>query len=209
VSPGAPRIKICGLMRESDAQLAVELGATAVGFVLWSGSPRAVDAAIAGAIVRRLPPGVVSVGVFVNRSIAEVVQSVEAAGLSAVQLHGDEDAAYMERMPRPVIKAISLERGDGEIERLPEGVVPLLDVHDPVRRGGTGRVIDWGRAASAARGRRVILSGGLTPDNVAAAIATVQPWAVDVSSGVEERPGVKDPARMRAFFEAVRAAVPD
>ena len=203
-----PRVKICGITSERDALLACELGAAAIGLVLWPSSPRYVEAAVARAIVRRLPPLVVPVGVFVNQPLTEIRELIDTVGLGAVQLHGDEPLEVAAAIPRPVIRAVSSDREDAGrvMEALPDGIVALPDVHDPVRRGGTGRTVDWRRAAALSRHRRVILSGGLTPDNVAAAIATVRPWAVDVSSGVESRPGAKDPDRLAAFFSAVRHA---
>jgi phosphoribosylanthranilate isomerase len=122
-----------------------------------------------------------------------------------VQLHGDEDLLYVAGMDYPVIKAVSIESGD-EADRIdiwPRRTTLLLDVHDPVNRGGTGRTIDWSVAAPIAARRRTLLAGGLTPDNVAQAVARVQPYGIDVSSGVERSPGVKDYARIRALFEAL------
>jgi phosphoribosylanthranilate isomerase len=202
----APRVKICGITRERDAMLACELGAAAIGLVLWPRSPRYVRPAAAREMVDGLPPVVVPVGVFADQPLTEIRELVEAVGLGAVQLHGDEPLETIMGVTRPVIRAVASDREDASlvIAALPEGVVVLLDAHDPVRRGGTGRTVDWGRAADLARHRRVILSGGLTPDNVAQAIAIVRPWGVDVSSGVESRPGVKDPERLAAFFAAVR-----
>jgi phosphoribosylanthranilate isomerase len=144
--------------------------------------------------------------VFVDQS-PEYVRSVAAlVGLTAVQLHGDEAAeAYLERWNR-VIKAVPVRAGFDPVRAcrtLPGSATMLLDAHDPIRRGGTGRTIDWDTAATAARLRPVILSGGLTPANVADALVRVRPYALDVSSGVESAPGVKDPAKLRAFFTAI------
>jgi phosphoribosylanthranilate isomerase len=208
-SEGAPtRVKICGITRERDAMLAVDLGATALGFVFWPASPRYVDPAVARAIVSRLPPLVIAVGVFVNQPLTEMLEHVASVGLGAVQLHGDEPPDVIPRLTRPVIRAVTLDRPDvaSVIGGLPDGVVALLDAHDPIRRGGTGNVVNWQRAAEISRRRRLILSGGLTPGNVGEAIGVVRPWAVDVSSGVEVRPGVKDSERLRSFFQAVRAS---
>jgi phosphoribosylanthranilate isomerase len=156
--------------------------------------------------VSDLPPFVSAVGVFVDQS-PEYVSSVAAVvGLTAVQLHGDEAAeVYLERWNR-VIKAVPVTPGFDAVRAcraLPESATMLLDAHDPIRRGGTGRTIDWDSAAIAARLRPVILSGGLTPANAAEALARVRPYALDVSSGVESAPGVKDPEKLRAFFTAI------
>jgi phosphoribosylanthranilate isomerase len=202
----ATRVKICGLTRLEDAELAVALGADALGFVFWPNSPRRMTPEAAGGITRALPPFPARVGVFVNAPLDEIARAVDVAGLSAVQLHGDERPADYAALRRPLIKAVPL--GDDEpavLESLPPDVVALVDAADP-RRGGTGRTADWARAARAAARRRIMLAGGLTPENVGTAIRAVRPWAVDVSSGVEARPGVKDPGRMRAFFTAVRQA---
>jgi phosphoribosylanthranilate isomerase len=204
----AVRIKICGITRERDALVAVELGVEAIGFVFWPGSPRAITADAARAIVGAVPPTTVKIGVFVNQSRDEVRAIAEAAGLDGLQFHGDETDEDMVVQTLPVIKAVPLGQ-PGDEERaigLPAGVVPLLDVFDPVRRGGTGRTVDWDVAARIAFKRPTMLSGGLTAENVGEAVRRVDPWYVDVSSGVEASPGVKDERKLRAFVEAVRAA---
>jgi phosphoribosylanthranilate isomerase len=208
---GTTRVKICGLTRAADAELATELGADAVGFILWQGSPRTVTADQAREIVRVLPPFVTRVGVFVNRPPAEVAALADDIGLDVVQLHGDEPVSEYATVGRRLIKNVALSGDDAVVQAtaLPWPVTPLVDAADPVRRGGTGRVADWSRAASLARARRIMLAGGLTSDNVGEAIRTVRPWAVDVSSGVEERPGIKSADRLRRFFAAVRAALED
>jgi phosphoribosylanthranilate isomerase len=203
------RVKICGLRRAEDALLAAGLGASAIGFVFWPGSPRFIDPYRAKPIIRILPPFVTTVGVFVNQPQEYVMGVAGLLNLGAVQLHGDEPLDEYLRSSFRLIKAVPVDsRFDpGALERVPPHVTVLLDAHDPVRRGGTGLTIDWSRAAAAARRRRVILSGGLTAENVTAAIQAVQPYAIDVSSGVESSPGVKDPARMRALFDAVDGIV--
>jgi phosphoribosylanthranilate isomerase len=198
-------VKVCGMTRLDDAALAASLGAQAVGFVFWPESPRAVTVAAARDIARALPPQVTAVGVFVNQPADAVNNIAHDVGLGAVQLHGDEDQAYCARMRRPVIKAIAL-RSSADLDaasRWPQSVTLLLDVHDPERRGGTGRVTDWALAAEAARGRRVMLAGGLCAGNLRDAVRQVAPWGVDVASGVEQRPGIKDAELMRAFFAAL------
>jgi phosphoribosylanthranilate isomerase len=198
-------VKICGITRAQDADPAVEAGAAAIGFVFWPKSPRYIDPDRARGIASRLPAFVVPVGVFVNQPVEYINQVASLVGLGAIQLHGDEDPDVLAGLRRPVIKAVPIGDGAGsvDLDRWPPRTMLLLDVHDPVARGGTGRTIDWDAAASIARRRRSLLAGGLTPDNVADAIARVQPFGIDVSSGVESAPGIKDHARIRALFEAV------
>jgi phosphoribosylanthranilate isomerase len=201
-------IKICGITRLEDAGLAADLGAAAVGFIFWPASPRFIDPHRARPIVRALPPFVAPIGVFVNQPLEYVRAVASLVRLAAVQMHGDEPDAYIQQIDHRVIRAIGLAGPDAESRAmaLPPRVTVLLDAHDPDTRGGTGRTIDWSAASRVARGRRTILSGGLHADNVAEAIAVVRPYAIDVSSGVEKSPGVKDPDRLRAFFERVRAS---
>jgi len=139
--------------------------------------------------------------VFVNQPIEYVIGVASLVRLGAVQLHGDETIEYAAALSRSVVKALS--PGDGQAAAWPARTMLLLDVHDPVRRGGTGRTIDWTAAARVAAERRVLLAGGLTPENVAEAVLRVRPFGIDVSSGVERAPGVKDHQRLRALFEAV------
>lgn len=199
------RVKICGITREEDAQLAAQLGATAIGLVLWPGSPRYVDARHARAIVEALPSGVRAVGVFVNQPLDEVRRSADAAALAAVQLHGEEPLEYAQALLQPVVKAVPVASGfdPAALDAWPQEITVLLDAHDPVRRGGTGTTIDWTLAADAAARRPVLLSGGLTPENVADALARVRPYGIDLSSGVERAPGIKDPERLRALFDVL------
>ena len=201
-------VKICGITRAEDAEAAVERGAHALGFVFWPESPRFIDPSRARAIVSALPPFVTPVGVFVNQS-SEYVNSVATlVGLGAVQLHGDERPPYVAAMTRPVIKAIALAAADhvDHVDVWPPRVTLLLDAHDPVRRGGTGRTVDWKSASRVAARRPVVLAGGLTPENVAAAIACVKPFGIDVSSGVESSPGIKYHLRLAALFRALPGA---
>ena len=194
-------IKFCGMTREADIDTAVGLGVDAVGFVLWPQSPRAVRPDRLPALVGRVPSSVLPVGVFVRPSQNEVTAAV-AAGIRTVQLHGVDD--------RPVWAsgfdlwmAASL-RDDGYAPDVPEGCLLLLDAYDPDRHGGTGQQIDWGRAAKIAARRPVVLAGGLHAGNVAEAIRIVRPHGVDVASGIEERPGVKDADAMREFVARAR-----
>jgi len=202
-----PRVKVCGITRAEDAALAVELGAIALGFIFWPHSPRAVSAAQVGEIARGLPPFVSLVGVFVNQPVDEVLATARAAGLTGIQLHGDEDAAAYAAEGLRLVKAVPVPEAftADALTAIPSDVTVLLDAHDPVRRGGTGRTIDWTRAAEAARLRPIILSGGLTPENIRTAVRTVRPYGVDVSSGVESAPGVKDESRLRSLFAALRS----
>ena len=202
------RIKICGITRPDDARAAVDLGADALGFVCWPGSPRFIAPDRAAAIVRLLPAFVAAVGVFVDQPLEQIAGVAEAAGLDVIQLHGDEPLDACARAPRRCIRAVGVAAGfdAGSLAAWPTSILPLLDASDASRRGGTGRTVDWSLAADASRLRRIVLAGGLGPDNVGEAIRAVRPFAVDVSSGVELEPGIKDHARLRAFVAGVRAA---
>jgi phosphoribosylanthranilate isomerase len=198
-------VKICGLTRLEDAQAAADLGASFVGFVLWPDSPRAVSLAAVTQIVARLPASVTPVGVFVNPSRDEVHQAA-AAGIKVAQIHGDATPGGLRGIE--VIRAVHLALGArDEIEPYVEDRKILLDAHDSQRHGGTGRTIDWSRAKIVAQKRQVFLAGGLTPDNVRQAIAEVRPYAVDVASGVESKPGVKDHELIRRFIAAAKETV--
>ena len=198
-------IKICGITRLEDAQAAVACGANALGFIFWPKSPRFIDPFRARAISALLPPFVTTVGVFVNQTPDYVNGVASLVGLAGVQLHGEEDAAFAATIRRPVIKAVAFGKHDLRIDAWPARYTLLLDAHDPEQRGGTGRTIDWSRAASVAAARRAVLSGGLTPENVVEAVTTVKPFGIDVSSGVEDAPGVKNHERLKALFEAIHA----
>ena len=199
-------VKICGITRLTDALHAVEQGATAVGFVLWPRSPRGVTTEQVAEIVRKLPSHVMKVGVFVNESIESIRAIAERTGLTAVQLHGDEVPAYADALEWPVFRAVSVADLEEAVAAWNPETAMLVDNIDPVRRGGTGAVIDWSRAATIAQKRRVVLAGGLTVDNVASAIRAVRPFGVDVSSGVEASPGVKDMVKVSEFITNAREA---
>jgi phosphoribosylanthranilate isomerase len=201
-------VKVCGICRAEDAIRAVELGASAIGFVFWPGSPRFVEPSRAREIAARLPAHVTAVGVFVDQPVEYVEDVAGLVPLGAVQLHGAESVDAFAGVRQRVIKAVPVTRtfDPAAIEGLPSFVTVLLDAHDPVRRGGTGRTIDWTVAARVARQRPTILSGGLTSANVAEAIARVRPEMIDVSSGVESAPGYKDLDKLKEFFAAVAAA---
>ena len=199
------RVKICGIRRTEDALLAAELGAWAVGFVFWPGSARFIDPYRARRISTALPPWVVPVGVFVDQPAEYVSAVASLVRLGVVQLHGSETPEVVERMPQRVIKSVAVtsDFDESSVDRIPARAGVLLDAHDPERHGGTGTTVDWSRAAAAASRRRVLLAGGLRPETVRTAIATVRPFGIDVSSGVEAAPGVKDPDRLRALFAAL------
>jgi phosphoribosylanthranilate isomerase len=206
MTPDPIFIKVCGITRVSDALHAVEQGATALGFVLWPKSPRAVGVDRAAEIIAALPSHVMTVGVFVNEPIDSIRSAAERAHLTAVQLHGDEPPTYADALDWPVIRAVSVDEIDLVAEAWPPDTPLLVDNIDPVRRGGTGGAIDWSRAAGVAKTRRVVLAGGLTPENVATAIRAVHPFGVDVSSGVESGPGVKDLDKVTQFVSNARLA---
>lgn len=201
-------VKICGLTRVEDAVLAADLGASWVGFVFWPRSPRFITPDAAASILAALPPHVSGVGVFVNQTVAEVSETAARVGLGAVQLHGDEHPTDYAVGGRRVIKALRLA-ADATADAA-DGVWPgatvLLDAFDPVKMGGTGRQVDWTVASAIARRRPTMLSGGLRAENVTDAVARVAPYALDVSSGVEREPGIKDHDLLRSFFAAVRSA---
>jgi phosphoribosylanthranilate isomerase len=201
-----PLVKICGITRMEDASAAVELGALAIGFVFWPGSPRAMDPYRARDIARNLPPFVTPVGVFVNQPVDYVNAVAALVGLGVAQLHGDEDPQFAAAVKRPVLKAVTLSPA-AEAARWPDRVMILVDAHDRGRRGGTGTTADWSAAAAVAGTRRVVLAGGLTPDNVGQAVARVRPFGIDVSSGVESAPGIKDRRLLAALFERLRQTV--
>jgi phosphoribosylanthranilate isomerase len=199
------RVKICGITRAEDAELAVSLGAWAIGFILWPGSKRAVEPAVAAGIARVVRRRVELVGVFVNQPMDEVVRAADLLGLTHLQLHGDEGPAYATEARRrtgaKVIKAARVASA-ADLQALERYRVDfhLLDTAAPGLRGGSGRSWDWSLAAQRRSKVPAILSGGLTADNVADGIAAVKPYAVDVASGTEASPGVKDPAKMEAFM---------
>jgi phosphoribosylanthranilate isomerase len=205
-------VKICGITRHEDAELAASLGAWAIGFNFWRGSKRRIEPAVAAGIARALRRKVEPVGVFVNPALDEVVRHVEGVGLTHVQLHGDEGPSFCtavaERTGAHVIKALRIASGADirDAERYHTDF-HLLDAAAGTAYGGSGRTWDWELIAQRHSRVPVILSGGLTPENVAAGIAAVRPWGVDVASGVESEPGIKDPAKVEAFIAAAGAGV--
>jgi phosphoribosylanthranilate isomerase len=195
-------MKICGLTTAEDALQAASAGATALGVIFAPASPRFVSTDRARDIVRAVPAAVPVVGVFVNAPLEEIVATVAHTGIRLVQLHGDEPERYAAALKMPLLRATGV---DVPLDSWP-GVTLLLDAVSAAARGGTGQRVDWTRAAAIARRRKTVLAGGLTPDNVAEAIATVRPFGVDVSSGVEAAPGRKDADKVARFLEAAKHA---
>jgi phosphoribosylanthranilate isomerase len=209
----APKIKFCGITNPDDAAAAVEFGAWAIGVILWSRSKRRCQPAVAAEIADEFRRRVEVVGVFINPSLDEVTQAAEAIGLTMIQLHGDEGPVFCAELARrtgvKVIKAVRV-RGRSDIQALRPFHTDfhLLDSHVPGERGGTGATFEWELARSHRGPIPVILSGGLTPENVAQAITVAEPYAVDVASGVELSPGEKDGDKLEAFVAAVHSTVP-
>jgi len=199
------RVKICGLTREDDAIHCVEAGADAIGLNFWPGTPRCIDVATARRIVDAVGSRVLTVGVFVDASEQEIADIRERTGIVCVQLHGREPPELVARCLPHGYKALRVKGPESidEARRFP-GEHILLDAYVAGQPGGTGHTFNWQLAAAFARERRVTLAGGLHPGNVAAAIAAVQPYCVDVASGVERSPGVKDPDAVTAFIRAAR-----
>jgi len=202
---GRVRIKICGTTRLEDALVAVDAGADALGFIFYDKSPRRVAMKTVKGIIAELPPFVETVGVFVDETVERVNRVAEFCGLDRVQLHGGESAAYCRKVCRRVIKVMRV-KDEGFLERLPAYKVSgfLLDAYQEGMPGGTGRTFNWDLALAAKPFGPLILAGGLDAGNVADAIRHVRPYGVDVVSGVESAPGVKDPEKIRAFVRAVR-----
>ena len=201
------KIKICGITNLEDALLAAELGADALGFIFFPQSPRKVAPETAREIIAQLPPFVASVGVFVDEAAAVLKELAARVGLDWVQLHGQESPEYCRSLGRRVIKGFRIkdENSLRELEPYRDAVQAfLLDTYKKGQVGGTGEVFDWYLAREAKKFGQIILAGGLTPENVGQAIAIALPAAVDAASGPEAEPGRKDPAKLRAFFKAIR-----
>lgn len=214
------RVKICGITRIDDALAAADAGADAIGLVFWPGTPRRVEFEQARAIAAALPPFVTIVGLFVDPQPAAVRAALDAVALDVLQFHGDEPQPLCASFGRPYVKAVPV-RPEVDLLQYASGYRDasgiLFDAFEPGGMpGGTGRSFDWNMLATRLPGglaRPLVLSGGLTPRNVGAAIRALRPWAVDVSSGVEEsgddgrpRRGIKDPAKIAAFIRGVRDA---
>jgi phosphoribosylanthranilate isomerase len=204
------RVKICGITNWTDAHRAIESGADFLGFNFYPSSPRYVTPAKARRMVKKLPKGIAAVGVFVNEPEETMLAIARTVGLNYLQLHGEESPAMVARLRRafPVIKALRVKKPfrASQLTRYRRANALLLDGFDRRLRGGTGKTFDWKIARHAAARARIFVAGGLAPDNVADAIRIARPYGVDVSSGVESRPGKKDPARLKAFARAVYEA---
>lgn len=200
------RIKICGITAPGDAAAAADAGAHAIGLVFHEPSPRHLGTEAAAAVVAALPPFVTAVGLFLDASADDVRAVLERVPLHLLQFHGGEDAAFCRGFARPYMKAVGMADGadlSASARAYPDAAALLADGHAPGEAGGTGRAFDWDRVP-AERAYRLVLAGGLHPGNVADAVRTARPDAVDVSSGVETAPGRKDAARIQRFIEEVR-----
>lgn len=199
------RVKICGVTRFGDLEAAVAAGADALGFVFAPGSPRRLDAGSARSLVGRVPAFVSRVGLFMDQNAEEVARVLESVPLSLLQFHGRENAAFCRQFGLPYIKAVPMGSADAP-ERLeqayPDAAGLLLDSHSAGQAGGTGRTFDW--SAIPDLSLPLVLAGGLTPANVREAVSRVRPWAVDVSSGVEDAPGEKNIEKMRTFIREAK-----
>jgi len=200
-------VKICGIRTLDEADVCLKVGVDALGINFWPSSRRYCDEQAALQLVKHIGDAALVVGVFVNSSVDEVQRIRDTVGLGCVQLHGDETPEALTALLPHAYKA--LRAADKSIEELAQtypGEYLLVDAYIPGEAGGTGQTWDWRLAAPLARQRKLVLAGGLTPENVAYALAQVKPFAVDVASGVENAHGMKDPRRVAAFVEAVRGA---
>lgn len=198
------KVKICGITNLDDALLACDLGANAIGFIFYDKSPRFIKPEDAKEIVEKLPPFITTVGVFVNSPLETINEIFRSVSLNIIQLHGDEDHDYCNQVQLPVIKAIRITDGFDFNNLLGYNAFAfLLDTYHKNIYGGSGKTFNWRLAKQAKKFRRIILSGGLDSGNVPDAIEFVNPYAVDVCSGVEEYPGKKDSEKLRAFFEVI------
>ena len=203
------KVKICGITRMEDALAAAAAGADALGFMFYEASPRRVAYEVAAGIIRELPPFLARVGVFVNPSLDEVRRAIEECRIDTLQFHGEETPEFCAQFGLRVIKAFRVRDAES-LSALPAyvGATCLLDSFVPGQHGGTGATFNWELAAQTVQvGRRVLLAGGLTPENAAEAVRRVRPYGLDVSSGVEAKPGVKDAAKVRAFIAAAKGVV--
>ena len=200
------KVKICGMTQLKDALFAVEQGVDAVGFIFYKKSPRAVTMKTVREIIAKLPPLVDTVGVFVNESAERLNKIADYCGLDLVQLHGEESPAFCRKIHRRVIKAFRVKdlQSIKQLEKFPVSGF-LLDTFSDDLHGGTGKTFDWNLALPAKKMGPVILAGGLTPRNILQAVRQVRPYGVDVCSGVEKSPGIKDFEKVRAFLKNIRS----
>lgn len=201
------RVKICGITNVHDALAAADYGADAVGFVLYKSSPRCIDLKAVKNIITQLPPFVTTVGVFADADEKEILSTVEDCGLDLIQLQGGEPADFCRRLGGRVIKAIRIRDRFSLNRMIPYKVRAfVLDTYQEGQLGGTGETFDWTLAVEAKKFGKIILAGGLTPENIGRAIEQIRPYGVDVSSGVEERIGKKDPLKLKRFIETAKQA---
>ena len=199
------KVKICGITNIDDALYATELGADALGFIFVKKSPRYISPLKARKIIQTLPPFVVSVGVIANMTYNDVMDIIEQTSIGCVQLHGDETPKQIAKYPVPVYKSFRVDSSfNPEMLRRYKGSAYLLDTKIPGQLGGTGQTFNWEIAVKAKEYGRIILAGGLTSDNIIEAVRTVQPYAVDVNSGVEESPGKKNKSKLKLLFELLK-----
>ena len=200
------KVKICGMTQLKDALFAVEQGVDAVGFIFYKKSPRAVTMKTVREIITKLPPLVDTVGVFVNESAERLNKIADYCGLDLVQLHGEESPAFCRKIHRRVIKAFRVKdiQSIKQLEKFPVSGF-LLDTFSDDLHGGTGKSFDWNLALPAKKMGPVVLAGGLTPRNILQAVRQVRPYGVDVCSGVEKSPGIKDLEKVRAFLKNIRS----
>lgn len=204
--PG-PLIKICGVTRLDDAASVLDSGADAIGLMFYRNSPRHVSVERAIEIAAMVSDRLLKVGLFVNNNAEDVREIIGSVPLDILQFHGDEDAAFCRQFRRPYWKAVRVRKAE-DVARViaehQEAAGILADAWDPVQHGGTGKTFDWRLLENLPVGQQLILAGGLSPENVSQAITTVRPWAVDVSSGVEESPGIKSRTKIIQFVNEVR-----
>jgi phosphoribosylanthranilate isomerase len=200
------KIKICGITNMEDALLAAELGADALGFIFVKTSPRHIRPSAARKIIQELPLFVVPVGVVADEEHDEILELIEETGICCVQLHGNESPKQLAKFPVPVYKSFRVDK-EFNLETLQryKGSAYLLDTYVEDTLGGTGKTFDWDIAVKAKAYGRIILAGGLTPENIAEALKKVQPYAVDVNSGVESAPGQKDKNKLERLFKIIRS----
>ena len=196
------RVKICGITRQKDADLAAKLGVWALGFIFYKGSKRYISPKSAQVIIKEISSkyDVLSFGIFVNETVETVLEISDNIGLDYVQLHGDEDSCYLAKINTNYCKVV---RGLDDVENFPDSEFFLIDSKNEVSLGGTGELSNWKEARKIATTKKLMLAGGLNPDNIIDAITQVNAYAYDVNSGIEDSPGIKNSEKMKQLFEAV------